>query len=1714
VLNSRGRYDLGYITDGTAYYTKGAIGRTGVYDPAAPEQPGNWHGKGLEPFGLKEDEQIDPVLMKRLYHERINPKTGEKIGRAFISAKTAEQIDKMVAAELVGKPYATEDDEADIAFRIRSSARQSVVFFDLTYSAPKGTSVLQAACWVRARQFREAGDEDEAKIWDVMASEIDEVANDASQAGMRYLEAEAAFTRTGQAGSEIRKARGLTWGSFIQHTARPAAGSLADPDLHVHNAPLNQVQRADGADDVWRTLDSKALLAAKPMAGAIMDLTHDQAMSRLGYAMVKREDGTGCEVQAVRLAGREALSKRSGQVRSALAEAIAAFTERYKRKPTSREMDDLRERAAKITRARKVQPADAAQIAESWSNDYYAATLEHLADVPEAARQIAPVLHVLGTDERQRCIRMAVHSAMEGRAKVTPAEIGLAIYKHLPGAIADVPADTVATFLKDLVAEALSGTVPGVDVVCLTPAPLINVGPKFTDVDGRSIFDKPWTSGLWSSRAQLEREGKILDYAGQVMRPLMSERQAAEAIGVPLVRIKAELRRQASDKGAARPPVALDSPREISDSQALALFGLLTDKRTVSSLHGVAGAGKTTTVGSKGLAGILEEHGAGLMGLAAGTTQANILKDKGLGESYSIADFLGERMPDDHRTGTSAGRCGCQENGKRGHLPLDQIGAGLLDEATTVGTAMMAELVAIFEYHGRKLILTGDPEQMGAVLAAGGMAELIARENGRYMLAEPRRFEADWEGLASVRLRQGDRHVIREYQEHGRVLGGSAEELSQVLVGRWLGDYAEGRRSFLLAHTNQRAAELAAEARARLVEHGYVQPGADITLRDGNPASVGDRLRLREKAEIPQGRDRKHTFLNRDTVEITGWTEVRGERYATVRKLEAEGEAVAQPQEYRIPAAKLTSATAGGVPWAELAYAGNVWVSVGGTVHGGYGLAEDGMTREDLYVLLTRGVFANVVGAVTEEVPEAVLNPQRPRQEPRLPAEAVLAGIMSSTRDDRSATEAMRDELAEAGSLKTMHTIWRAAVSLDRQLAYEQVLDRDLGSEDRWRFREDAGRGRVYRHLMAAELAGHDAGKVLAEASAQGEMRDARSVADVTLGRVRRITGPLDVPAAATHAQMTPALADPELARVAGQAGEMADQALAELGRLAAATEPVHLVRDDRLGPVPPAETPERASWERAAGVTDGLRELTSWQDPVEALGREPEAAAVDLTPLYRFAAEELRLQPEQDAERAMSRAELEIAQQEAQRAAEHVRQFPRVAEELAATRIARDDAVAASSVSWADAMRGEDGDREQKLAASEAMLAMELSEREERLAAMDTARREAMAQRRGDLEAGSRAAAEEQRRDLEDTRLEASRQQALRAEARVPAALPDDEIPAPEIEPEPQPEVSERVPDEPAPVAARGEEIPLPDEPSEPDLAAEAERSYTPGPADEAKMAARAEPEPEPEVSTDWQAVADHREAAVVQEPQPQLEPAASIAQPADRPGPAEFDEIIAQWTAEEMAGLDDIMREAEPAEPTVDPLAGPPEPATPPEPPTPPEPRADLPEVEGPPQPDASAPVREIAAEPALTGPEPQAPETEVGEPEPVTEVDLAPARVEIEAEPEVPQAPEIEPAPAVEEPAVEEPEVPEVVANTIAPATEISDPALDLPEPEVGADEAGLYEAESFAQWTAELGEVAGAAELAADMPEATAGMNGLDSGLADMSQPALSEPSVSL
>ena len=325
---------------------------------------------------------------------------------------------------------------------------------------------------------------------------------------------------------------------------------------------------------------------------------------------------------------------------------------------------------------------------------------------------------------------------------------------------------------------------------------------------------------------------------------------------------------------------------------------------------------------------------------------------------------------------------------------------------------------------------------------------------------------------------------------------------------------------------------------------------------------------------------------------------------------------------------------------AELGYAVTDHVAQGRTVHTGLAVFTGSEDRQHAYVALSRGTEVNLAYVFT--VSPKLADPMPgPRPAPELArydrraagaaaqpdpataireALAVLANVLDRDGQQRSASQIRNQALADADHLALLHAIWAAETTPARHRRYQDLLMATLppgyrtepGHQARW----------LWRTLHAAELAGLDPGRVLAEAVGERDLAGARDVPAVIDARLRyRLGTPVPLPAAPWSAQV-PQIADPGRRAYIGQIAALMDARKDRIGEYAAEHTPPWAVT--ALGPVP-AHPLDRLDWQRRAASIGAWRELSGHQHPADPIGPEPVAAVPDLRAAWHEAFAALR---------------------------------------------------------------------------------------------------------------------------------------------------------------------------------------------------------------------------------------------------------------------------------------------------------------------------------------------------------------------------------------------------------------------------------------------------------------------------------------------------------
>jgi conjugative relaxase-like TrwC/TraI family protein len=809
---------LGFAKGYSVSYLTGPVasGREGYYSGAvaAGEPPGQWWGAGAQELGLA--GEVDSDLMEAIYARLLDPRDEATHERArWAEAPTLGAPHKKYATPqelyekaLLREPDAGPERRAELLAAAEKKARQPIAFFDMTFSPSKSVTVLSVAFERAANDARSAGRLAEADAWRAMNEAVEKAVMAGARASIDYLEEVAGYARVGRHGGGANRwgdANKFVVAQFLQHDSRDR-----DPQLHVHQAILNKLQRVDGN---WTGVDESALRLHRWSAGAIGERVMEAELARiLGVRFETRPDGAAREIVGVDQAVMDLFSSRRHAVTARAAELIADFEQRHGREASVLERKLIHEQATLLTRKGKSHDGETAEERlDRWERQARTALTGGLSKVAHdvlAQRDAGPAE---SWDERD-VLERALAMVGKNQQTWTRSDLIFAVSSALPGNLGVEPTK-VRTLLEGLADKALADA-----VVVVATEDADGLPADFRLANGLSAYQRPG-SAKFTTPDQLTAER-------------INERAA---VRTGAAKLTAEQAAAAVDRFAA-------AGFRLGVDQDVAVRGVLTSGAHVETLTAAAGTGKSFTVGA--IAEAWAEHGHRTFGLAASQNAADIMSEEGV-RAFNISRWRGELERDED-------------------LQLRPGDLVVVDEAGMASTQDVADIVQRCEAAAAKLLLVGDSRQLAAVGPGGALADLGAQAKS-YELTEVRRFSHAWEGDASLRLREGDVSALDDYDKHGRLRSaGTPEEAERKASRAWLADTLAGRRSLLLVGSNEAAARVNADLRAELVRLGRVEERGVALDREGTVAGVGDVVQARKnnwRIDTP--------VINRQTFRVT-----------------------------------------------------------------------------------------------------------------------------------------------------------------------------------------------------------------------------------------------------------------------------------------------------------------------------------------------------------------------------------------------------------------------------------------------------------------------------------------------------------------------------------------------------------------------------------------------------------------------------------------------------------------------------------------------------------------------------------------------------------------------------------------------------------------------------------------------------------------------------
>jgi conjugative relaxase-like TrwC/TraI family protein len=968
-------------TSSWRYYTDGVACRATEYYAGVGEAPGRWHGRGLEHLGLKPGAVVSERELEALFARGLHPTTGVRLGRAWRT--------------------------------------DGVTGFDLTFSAPKSVSALWAL-----------GDSS-------TASATAAAHRAAVRAGLAYLDGHAALSRRGTDGVEQVSSGGLAAALFDHRTSR-----AGDPQLHTHALVLNKVRCTDGR---WRTLDAAELFHHKKSAGMIYQAAlRNELYQRLGIVFSEVNEHGQADIVGVPDELLSLWSKRTASIDAEAGPKIVDYEKLLGRALSASERVGVVKTAVLKTRKTK-QHAPLSALHVSW-----VAEAERAGWTPERLRKAVRIPAGRGRAVERR--RWAADPAgLAGLAEASgpvlptdlagrgrPAEAGQPVVPAGDRSGPQRPEPVLPTALP-AGAPVLPAVLPaeelalpaGVAAAALQAAGLRRAVFSRADVAGQVAAHLP-TSGL-SAEQVLARVAQLTDAAlaladavpiGQ--RPQAVTARASDDRYATVQVLSAEARiLSLASRGrrggygqvlhSALMPAGRDG--RLDPGQYGALLRLAGGGDFLSVLTAPAGAGKTSTLGAAAQA--WQQAGYRVLGLAPSARAAAELAAATGDGAETLAKWLHS-----HDRASSAGKTQGQA---AGWAELDDRTVVIVDEASMASTPDLDRLTDAAARAAAKVVLVGDPAQIGVINGPGGMLAALSHAGHGVVLQQIHRFAHAWERQASLALRTGQPGALGGYQSAGRLHScQNGEQALDAVFGHWQRARADGQDVLMLARTRVDVDALNARARAAALAAGDVS--GQVTTAGDRQWQAGDLLRTRRndrRLSVGDGHVR-----NGDRYRVLGPGPQDG---LIVEDLTGRGRLV-------LPAKYLAA-------HADYGWASTIDAAQGATADVGIVLVRPGLDREHLYVGLTRGRQANHAYIT----PDATGDDDHPHHHGQRPHERAGSGRAGAAgREQQEAAAAMRvleAALSRSGAQDAAHTALDQARALATHTAREAECQAEREAE-------------------------------------------------------------------------------------------------------------------------------------------------------------------------------------------------------------------------------------------------------------------------------------------------------------------------------------------------------------------------------------------------------------------------------------------------------------------------------------------------------------------------------------------------------------------------------------------------------------------------------------------------------------------------------------------
>ena len=451
----------------------------------------------------------------------------------------------------------------------------------------------------------------------------------------------------------------------------------------------------------------------------------------------------------------------------------------------------------------------------------------------------------------------------------------------------------------------------------------------------------------------------------------------------------------------------------LSDEQAQMVRRLTTGGERVVAVAALPGSGKTTAL--EATREVWAGSGIYGLGIASARSASGELKDHAGIPSMSVTAFL----------------IGCEEAAGAGRAPLPPGAVVVMDEASTTASPEFAAVLTVVESVGGKLVVIGDPRQIGAV-GPGGIYGYLTNELDTIVLTEIRRQRepVDREIVELAHEGRGSDALDLFRREDRLVIGDTLDEVKDAMTLDWYQRFSAGEDAVMIARRRRDVEDLNDAAREILGAEGHL--GSSQVTVAGRQFAVGDRVMTRvNNSEVS----------NRERWQVTGVD--AGEQHLMLERIGGDGRTVILTPAY------LERRTESGEPSVQHANAMTTYAMQSKTVDSAGSLLDSDISREDFTVAVSRARGETVVyGVAATELLDPDLGPAT-REIPdelhdlRGGAERVASEFSAAEVSERKRIEALGEsELA----VRREQLVKRLGVQTEGSPAREQLdaLDRRI----------------------------------------------------------------------------------------------------------------------------------------------------------------------------------------------------------------------------------------------------------------------------------------------------------------------------------------------------------------------------------------------------------------------------------------------------------------------------------------------------------------------------------------------------------------------------------------------------------------------------------------------------------------------------------------------